>query len=78
MDVNGWKLNFEYETENGVLAKKIIVNGAKGNTSIFVSKINEQVQTIFSNGGYDSEVVNVIVAEFSAIDAEYVEVPAVS
>jgi hypothetical protein len=76
MSVNDWNLNFEYETENNVLAKKIVVNGTKGNRSVFISKQDNQVQTVFSNGDYDTEVVTVVIAEFGAITAEYPQPPA--
>lgn len=75
MSVNDWNLNFEYEAENGILTKKITVNGTKGNISVFVSKIDNQLQAIFSNGDYDGEVVNAVVAEFSAITAEHAPAP---
>ena len=71
MSVNDWNLNFEYETENGVLTKKILVNGTKGNRSVFISKQNNQVQTVFSNGDYDTDVVTAVIAEFAVISAEY-------
>jgi len=76
MSVNDFNLNFEYETENGVLLPKVTVSGAKGNSSVFVSKIDNQVQAIFSNGDYDADVVSAVVAEFSAIAAEHAPAPA--
>lgn len=76
MSVNDWNLKFEYETENGTLMPKITVNGTKGNSSVFVSKIDNQVQAIFSNGEYDGEVVNAAVAEFASITAEHTPAPA--
>lgn len=74
MSVNDWNLKFEYETENGGLIPKIVVNGNKGNISIYASKANNQVQTIFSNGEYDEAAVTAVVAEFAAIVAEFAPV----
>ena len=75
MSVNDWNLNFEYETENGVLGSKLTVNGAKGNSSVFISKQNNQFQTVFGGGGYDADVVAAVVAEFEAIKIAYAPVP---
>ena len=76
MSVNDWNVKFEYETENGALVPKITANGTKGNASVFVSKDGNQVQAIFSNGEYDGEIVNAVVAEFAAIVVERTPEPA--
>lgn len=75
MNVNGWDLKFEYETENGKLTQKVVVNGNKGNSSVYISKVDSQVQTIFSNGEYDAEVITAVMAEVSAIVSEHTPVP---
>lgn len=72
---NDFNLNFEYEVENGILAPKITVNGFKDNTSVFIQKTNNQLQTIFSNGDYDAAVVQAVTTEFEAIAAQYAVVP---
>lgn len=75
MSVNAWNLKFEYETENGLLLQKLQVSGNKGNSSVLISQSNNQTQSIFSNGDYDGEVVNAVVAEFAAISAEHAPEP---
>ena len=77
MSVNGWGLKFEYETENGTLSPKLVVNGNKENASVYISKANGQMQTIFSNGEYDAEVVTAVIAELSAIAEEHEPEPVV-
>ena len=76
MSVNNWDLKFEYETENGVLTQKLQVNGNKENASVYISKANNQVQTIFSNGEFDAEVITAVMAELAVIAAEYAPAPA--
>ena len=75
MSVNGWNLNFEYETENGILSQKLTVNGTKENASVYISKANGQMQTIFSNGDHDAEVVTAVIAELSAITDQHTPEP---
>lgn len=71
MSVNGFNINFDFETENETLSSKIVANGAKGDRSMYASKEANNLQVIFSNGQYDAEVAAAVIVEFAAIEAEH-------
>jgi len=69
MELNGWLLKFEYETENGALLPIINVNGVKNQSSTLLVRkdVNEQLQAFFSRSPFDSIVVAGVLEEFDLI-----------
>jgi uncharacterized protein YaeQ len=76
MNINDWNLNFEYETINGVLSKKILVQGTKENGTVFINKQDNNLNVVFTNGNYDIAVVNAVVSELGVLETDFPEVPA--
>lgn len=70
--VNGWPLNYEYESVNNSKPLEIKVNGTKAAGSLFVTKNGANISVSFGgNAQMDAEVLTAIQAEFTAIEASF-------
>lgn len=70
--VNGWALNYEYESVNGSKPSEIRVNGTKDTGSVFITKNNANISISFGgNAQMDAEVLAAVQAEFTAIEASF-------
>ncbi len=70
--VNGWPLNYEYESVNGSKPSEIKVNGTKDTGSVFITKNNANISVSFGgNAQMDAEVLTAVQAEFIAIEASF-------
>lgn len=66
--VNGWTLNYEYESQDGMLPAEIRVNGTKGASSLYISRSNNNVSFNFGGGSsFDMIVIGSVQSEFDAI-----------
>lgn len=73
---NGWDLNFEYESENGLKPKEIKVTGLKGTGSIYYQKSEANSSITFGGAAStDTEVITFINAEFIAITDSFTQTP---
>ncbi|WP_131535451.1 hypothetical protein [Pedobacter nototheniae] len=69
--VNGWNLNYEYESENDALPLEIKVNGTKGTANLSVSKHGTILSVTFNGAEMDNQVMVSINTEIAAILADF-------
>ncbi|WP_124559414.1 hypothetical protein [Pedobacter sp. KBW01] len=70
--VNGWALNYEYESTNGGKPTEIRVTGTKDTGSFFANKNNGNISVSFGgNSQMDAEVITAVQSEFVAIEATF-------
>jgi hypothetical protein len=66
--VNGWSLNYEYESENGASPAEIRITGNKGQSSVYISKTSTNMSVNFSGAiGFDMDVIMSVNSEINAI-----------
>ncbi|QIL41032.1 hypothetical protein G7074_18230 [Pedobacter sp. HDW13] len=69
--VNGWKLSYEYESENGAAPVEIRVTGSKDAGSVFITKTGANTSFNFNGGSTDVAVISSVETEISEILAGY-------
>lgn len=69
--VNGWVLNYEYESENGAAPAEIRVTSQKESASLYMNKTAGNTGINFNGAGLDSEVVAAVTTAFEEIAAGF-------
>jgi hypothetical protein len=77
--VNGWSLNYEYESENGASPAEIRITGNKGQSSVYISKTSTNMSVNFSGAiGFDMEVIMSVNSEIDAVLGSFSTEPEVT
>jgi len=74
--INGWEVQFEYESENNLRPVEIRVTGTKDAGNVYVSKTENNCSVNFGGGAaLDSTLIKSVNTEIEAIEATFAKAP---
>lgn len=75
-ELNGWAVNYEFETDNGVISGKIQATATKDGKALAAVKSNPVEKSISVSGEYDNDVAGLLVSGIAEIITEHTPAPA--